>query len=92
MKRNQKNLFFLLLILTLTYIYSYRTTYNEYDNKSIINNVSNNLQKNQELLVFESKNPFNFYDVINNLDIVSNQIVYGILTYPKIKKDKYKIF
>jgi len=91
MKRNQKNLLFLLLIVFVAYIYNYRTTYDEYDNSDIINNISNNLKDNQELLVFESKNPFNFYDIINNLDIVSNQIVYGILTYPEIKKDKYSV-
>ena len=91
MKRNQKNLIVIALLFILVYAYSHKTTYEEYVNDDIIENISNSLNDNQELLIFESKNPFNFYDIINNLEAVSNQIVYGIITYPEIEKDEYPL-
>ena len=40
------------------------------------------LNMNQEVVVFDSKNPFNFHDIFNKIDKISNQQVYGILTKP----------
>ena len=91
MKRNQKNLIVVVLLFILVYAYSHKTTYNEYINDDIIKNISSSLKDNQELLIFKSKNPFNFYDILNNLENVSNQVVYGVITYPEIEKDKYPL-
>ena len=91
MKRNQKNLLFIILSIILIYVYNHRTTYDEYNNDDVIENISNNLKENQELLIFKSKNPFNFYDILNNLDKVSDQVVFGIITYPDIQRDKYPL-
>ena len=37
----------------------------------------------QELITFQSQNPFSFKDIIVNLESQSTQDVYGILTFPK---------
>ena len=91
MKRNQKNLLVILILFILVYIYSHSTTYDEFNNDEILKSISLNLKENQEMLVFKSKNPFNFYDILNNLENTSNQTVYGIITYPLIKKEKYPL-
>ena len=91
MNRNQKNLLILLVLILVSYLYSYRTTYDEFDNSLILDGLESNMKSNQEILIFDSKNPFNFYDIINNIDNVSNQTVYGILTYPEIKKESYPL-
>jgi len=91
MKRNQKNLLGVIILIIFVSIYNYQTKYDTYDNKEFIKNVSLSLEENQEIIIFESKNPFNFYDILNNLNNVSSQTVYGIITYPEIKKNKYPI-
>ena len=67
----------------------YETKYDEVDIDPAIKAAVLSLKPNQEIIIFDSKNPFNFYDIINNLDKVSNQEVYGVLTYPDEKKDEY---
>ena len=91
MEKKYKIYFIVLFLFIFAYLYNYRTTYKEYYNSDIIEDVKLNLKSNQELLVFQSKNPFNFYDIFNNLDKVSNQTVYGIITYPENKKNKYPL-
>ena len=83
--------FIFILFLLLYYLFNYRTTYDEYDISPLLREVRETLNKDQELVVFNSKNPFNFYDIINNMNIISNQNVYGIITYPKETKEKYPL-
>ena len=94
MKRNMKNLLSILIILficIIAYIYNHRTTYDNFNNEDIINDVKVNLDSNQEIVIFESKNPFNFFDILHDLEKTSNQTVYAIITYPEIIKDKYEV-
>jgi len=72
-------------------LFMYETKYDEVDITPAVQAAILELKENQEIIIFDSKNPFNFYDILNNLDKASNQEVYGILTYPEIKKDKYPV-
>ncbi len=45
---------------------------------------------NQEIITFESANPFSFKDIITNLDNQEKQEVFGILTLPENKTDNKK--
>ena len=38
---------------------------------------------NQEIITFESANPFSFKDIITNLDNQDKQKVFGVLTLPE---------
>tara|TARA_Y100001935_G_scaffold255234_1_gene267230 strand:+ start:898 stop:1941 length:1044 start_codon:yes stop_codon:yes gene_type:complete len=80
---------FVVFCLVLLYLGLSRTTYNSIDISETLKKVKSELNSNQELIVFKSKNPFNFKDIIKNLDIVSDQDVYGIITYPEVNKAKY---
>ena len=89
-----KDRFYVLLVLicmVITYVLLSRTTYSEVDITDALNAARANLKQNQEILVFDSKNPFNFRDILRDLDQVSNQRVYAVLTYPEIKKDRYPV-
>ena len=61
-------------------------SYDTVDISNRLDDIHATLKPNQELVVLDSKNPFNFYDILNNLDNVSNQQVYGILTLPQKPK------
>ncbi len=41
-----------------------------------------NLAKNQEIITFTSKNPFNIYDILHRKDVLADQKVFGVLTLP----------
>ena len=79
---------FVFFCLVLLYLALSRTTYNTVDISDTLKKVKSELKSNQELITFKSKNPFNFKDIIKNLDIVSDQDVYGIITYPEVDKAK----
>jgi len=92
MKFSQKIYNFIILIgLVSLFLFFYETKYDEVDISNALKSAVSNLKDNQQVIVFDSKNPFNFYDVLNNLDKVSSQEVYGILTYPDMKKDEYPV-
>ena len=74
--------FIVLLFLVGLFVFLSRTTYDEVDISSALNKAKANLKENQEIIVFDSKNPFNFRDILKDLDKISNQSVYAILTYP----------
>ena len=80
---------FVVFCLVLLYLGLSRTTYSTVDISDTLKKVKSELKSNQELITFKSKNPFNFKDIIKNLDIVSDQDVYGIITYPEVDKAKY---
>mgnify|MGYP001288190638 CR=1 FL=1 len=83
--------FIVLLFLVCLFVFLSRTTYDEVDISSALNKAKANLKENQEIIVFDSKNPFNFRDILKDLDKISNQSVYAILTYPSTQKEKYPV-
>ena len=92
MKPRQRFYYFTILLgLVLLFLFLYKTKYDEVDISDALKQATSELKENQQIIVFDSKNPFNFHDILNNLDNVSNQEVYGILTYPEVKKDKYPL-
>ena len=82
---------FVVVCLIATIILMYETKYDTTDIHPIIQEQVAELKANQEVIIFDSKNPFSFYDVFHNFDNVSDQEVYGVLTYPEIKKDQYPV-
>ena len=81
----------LFLLLILSYVFLSTTKYEQVDIGDALSVAMDSLSSNQELIVLNSKNPFNFHDILNNLDGVSDQEVYAIITYPDIKKDQYPV-
>ena len=70
------------LIALFFILINYKTSYNEVDISQELKKVKEGLSINQELIVFNSKNPFNFNDLMFRINSVSNQQAYGILSYP----------
>ena len=64
------------------YSVSVTPAYDTLDIKRAVANAQNTLKPNQEIIVFESKNPFNFYDIFHRIDKIADQDVFGILTMP----------
>ena len=87
-KQHLFNLFVVLALITVV-IFMYETKYDEVDIDPAIKAAVLTLKPNQEIIIFDSKNPFNFHDILNNIDKVSNQEVYGVLTYPEDKKKQW---
>ena len=83
--------FIIILGLFLLFLFLHKTKYDQVDISDALKIAASKLNENQQIIVFDSKNPFNFHDILNNLDKVSNQEVFGVLTYPDIKKDKYPL-
>ena len=73
-------IFFILLFAG--YLLSITPSYDTLDISEALEIARVTLKDNQEILVFDSKNPFNFYDVLHRIDQISNQQVFGILTKP----------
>jgi len=80
----KKGLLIIILLTVLFIGYSIVVTpsYNTLDITHAINKASATLKDNQEILLFDSKNPFNFYDIFHRIDNIAEQKVYGILTKP----------
>ncbi len=74
------SIFFILLLAG--YLLSITPSYDALDISEALENARATLKDNQEILVFDSKNPFNFYDVFHRIENISNQQVFGILTKP----------
>ena len=72
-------------------LFFYETKYDEVDIESVLESERLSLKSNQALVVFSSKNPFNFYDIFSNYDDISSQDVYGVLTYPEVEREKYPV-
>jgi dienelactone hydrolase len=80
-----KTILLIILVFTLLLIgYSITVTpsYKTLDITHAIDKAKATLKNNQEIVVFDSKNPFNFYDVFHRIDEISDQKVFGILTKP----------
>ena len=80
-----KIILYILLILVFIFIgysISVSPSYESLDITGALNKAKSILKPNQEIVTFESKNPFNFYDIFNRIDEISDQKVFGILTKP----------
>ena len=64
------------------YLISITPSYDTFDISAALEEARSTLKDNQEIVVFDSKNPFNFYDVFHKIDEISDQKVFGILTKP----------
>ena len=73
-------IFFILLFAG--YLISITPSYDALDISEALDEARATLKNNQEILVFDSKNPFNFYDVFNRIDQIADQKVFGIMTKP----------
>ena len=71
-----------LIILFIGYSITVTPSYTTLDITHAIDKEKTALKDNQEIVVFDSKNPFNFYDVFHRMDEISDQKVFGILTKP----------
>jgi len=71
-----------LIVLFMGHSITVTPSYNTLDIAHAIDKAKTTLKDNQEIVVFDSKNPFNFYDVFHRIDNIADQKVYGILTKP----------
>ena len=74
----------IIVILILGYSISVTPSYDTIDISAALEKARSALKENQEIIVFESKNPFNFYDVFHKMENITDQQVYGILTKPDV--------
>ena len=72
----------IIVILILGYSISVTPSYDTIDISAALEKARSALKENQEIIVFDSKNPFNFYDVFHRMENIADQQVYGILTKP----------
>ncbi len=72
----------IIVFLILGYSFSMIPSYETIDASKALEKAQSELKRNQEIVTFASKNPFNFYDVFNRIDNIADQQVYGILTKP----------
>ena len=76
----------ILFIIILGYSISVTPSYKTWDITPSIDKAKLELNDNQEIVIFNSKNPFNFFDIFNRIDDISDQEVFGILTKPDTLK------
>ena len=62
-----------LVILFIGYSISVTPSYDTLDITHAIEKARSELKENQEIVVFDSKNPFNFYDIFNRIEEISYQ-------------------
>ena len=72
----------IIVILILGYSISVTPSYDTIDISAALEKARSALKENQEIIIFDSKNPFNFYDVFHRMENITDQQVYGILTKP----------
>ena len=76
----------IILITSLLFYFAYSITvtpsYKTLDITFALEEAKSKLKENQEIVIFDSKNPFNFYDVFHRMDQIADQKVFGILTKP----------
>ena len=86
----KKILFIVIFIIIMIAGYSISITpsYDTLDISPALEKARKKLKENQEIVVFDSKNPFNFHVIFNVMNEISDQKVFGILTKP----DKEGVF
>ena len=73
---------FVFVLLFIGYRISVTPSYDTLDISKALERAHRSIKPNQEIVAFESKNPFNFYDIFNRSDDISVQDVFGILSKP----------
>ena len=76
-------LFLFIIVLGGGYTIFKNPSYEIFDITEALEITSLTLKENQEIITFSSKNPFNFYEIIHNLNELPDQEVFGILTLPE---------
>ena len=76
-------LFLFIIVLGGGYTIFKNPSYEIVDITEALKITSLTLKENQEIITFSSKNPFNFYEIIHNLNELPDQEVFGILTLPE---------
>ena len=64
----------IIVILITGYSISVTPSYDTLDISAALGKAKATLKDNQEIVVFNSKNPFNFYDVFHRIDKISDQL------------------
>lgn len=72
----------LFILIFSGYLISITPSYDTLDISSALEDARSTLKDNQEIIIFDSKNPFNFYDIFHRIEQISDQKVFGILTKP----------
>jgi len=72
----------ILIVLFIGYSITVTPSYKTLDISHAVDKANATLKSNQDIVIFDSKNPFNFYDLFHRMDEISDQKVYGILTKP----------
>ena len=75
---------FILILFFIGYSISVTPKYESIEITSALKKARLELKDNQEIVIFNSKNPFNFYDIFHRINEISDQEVFGILTKPNI--------
>ena len=73
---------FIIVILITVYSISVTPTYDTLNISVALEKARATLKEDQKIVIFDSKNPFNFYDIFHRIDEISDQKVFGILTKP----------
>ena len=76
-------LFLFIIVLGGGYTIFKNPSYEIVDITEALEITSLTLKENQEIITFSSKNPFNFYEIIHDLNELPDQEVFGILTLPE---------
>ena len=72
------------------YVISLAPNYESINISNALAEARSMLKDNQEIIVFDSKNPFNFHDIFNGMEDIADQQVFGILTKPN-EEDVFSI-
>ena len=75
-------LIILMVFVVFAYFISLAPNYESINISEALSVARSTLKENQEIIVFDSKNPFNFHDIFQNMENVADQQVFGILTKP----------
>ena len=81
----------IIAIALLSGLFKYQTSYDQVDISAILKEVEKDLDKNQEIIILQSKNSFSFHDLLFRYKKSMDQDVYGILTFPDNAKSYNKI-
>ena len=82
--------FAIIFIALFSGLLKHQTSYDSINISSVIEEVEKGLVENQEIIFLESKNPFSFNDLLFRSGQITNQDVYGILTFPENTKPSDK--
>ena len=82
----------ILFLCIIGYSVSVAPSYESLEISPALEKAQLELKDNQEIVIFNSKNPFNFYDIFHRIDKIADQEVFGILTKPIFPENKLLVF